>query len=88
MSFDLHDRRVQIKRQRVFDVVLLCRAVGVFIKDVDASVDGSCDFVILHHVGPGRHAVKDHELRARELIDRQLAHVLIVGQKRGSRPRT
>ena len=38
LVLDLYDRRIDIKRQRVFDIVLLCRAVGVFIKDVDAAV--------------------------------------------------
>ena len=35
-----------------------------------------------HHVRAGRHPVEDHKLRACKFVDRQLAHVLVVGQKR------
>ena len=79
---DLDDRCVDVKRQRVFDVVIDDLAVGVLIRDVTAAGDGADDAVHLHAIHVVVVAVEHDKLGALELIDRELAHIRIVAHER------
>ena len=79
---DLDDRRIDVKRQRVLDVVIDDLAVGVFIRDVAPAGDGADDAVHLHAIHAVVVAVEHDELGTLELVDRELAHIRIVAHER------
>ena len=65
---NLNDRGVDVKWQRVFDIVKLRGAVGVVVDNVHPAVNGTGQLVQRHDVHFRIHAVKHHHLTAGELV--------------------
>ena len=70
--------RIDVKRQRVDDLVELACAVGVFVHNIDLPVDRPGDLVERHDVRSRRHPVEHDQLRAHQLVHDQLAHIGII----------
>ena len=81
LVLDLDHRRVQVKRQRIFNVVIVGRSVGIFIQNIDLPVHGPGDLVIRHHVRAGGHAVENQHLRACQLVHDKLAHIGVIAEE-------
>ena len=77
---DLHDRGVDVKGERVLDLVGLRRSVGVFIEDADAAVQRAGELMQRHDVRARCKTIEHDHLTARELVHHKGAHVGVVGE--------
>ena len=73
-----NDRRIDIKRQRIFDFVVLHLAIGVLIGDIRPAADTTDDLVEFHLVHRLLKAVEYHQFAGVQLIHHQTAHISVV----------
>ena len=77
---DLDDRRVDVERQRILNIVDLYIVRSVFVDDIAAAIDGSDNLVISHLVHHLRKMLEHDRLCRFHFIDGQIAHIRVVGQ--------
>ena len=74
---DLHDRRIDVKRKRIFDLIVQDLSVFVFVCDLDPARHAAHDLVQRHLVDVVAVAVEHHELCNGKLIVDEAAHIVV-----------